>query len=515
MAITLLSKRYVDIKDLFLSPDKYIDTEVTVVGLIQSTRKQRLTTPLDDGTSVSKEFYFVHLSDSHVVPLQVIFDETEGDFTKYYPLMTTHSSIKVKGLLVKSPAKGQPIELKAKEILYFGQVLNPSLYPLSHKYPKPEELREHPHLRARSRWSSTIAQIGSALALAVHTFYQANGYAHIRTPILTGSDCEGGGEVFCVTSLLKDKLEEIPTTTETKTHHVINEEGVEVVEEYTEKTSTIDFKQDAFAKRTYLTVSGQLHVEAAYAVHKGPCYVFGPFFRKEGSASYKHAAEGWMIEPETWFCELSDLIDTAEASIKFCIEYILTNCKAEMIYRDSVKKGLIDKLTKYCSEPFIRIRHSEAVEILKEAVKKGVKFTFPISDDMDFSAEHERYLTETYYDGKFVAITHWPSHIKAFYMLKSDDDPTVVECFDIICPYVGEIVGGSMREHRLEMLEAEMEKRGMDKSPLDFYLDLRKCGSVPHGGWGIGFDRLMMVITGADNIKDIAPFPRYSGHCPY
>ena len=428
----------------------------------------------------SKTFSFLEINDGSCMKnLQCVVDaDCEG-----YALLknaTTGASVSVEGALIASQGKGQSWEIHATKIEILG--LAPETFPLQKKGHTVEFLRSIPHLRARTNRFGAMFRVRSRLAFAVHQFFQERGFAYVHTPIITASDCEGAGELFRVTTL---PPEDAPK----------NADG------------NVDFSQDFFARPSFLTVSGQLEAETL-ACALGKVYTFGPTFRAENSNTSRHASEFWMIEPEMAFCDIHGDIDVAEALIKYLIADILKNCLDEIeFFNKFIDKTLRERLEQVVEKPFVRISYTEAVEILK---KSGEKFEFPIVWGEGLQSEHERFLTEKHFKSP-VAVYDYPREAKPFYMRQNDDGKTVAAT-DLLVPGIGEIVGGSQREERLEKLLAAMEAHGLSEKDYAWYVDLRRFGSVPHAGFGLGFERMLMFVTGEGNIRDVIPFPRTPGH---
>ena len=382
----------------------------------------------------------------------------------------------VRGAVVLTPEAKQPLEIKASSIEVEGK--STPDYPLQKKRHSVEFLRTIQHLRPRTNLFSATFRVRSVAAYAIHEFFQSRGFVYVHTPIITGSDCEGAGEMFQVTTL---DLNDVPRT----------EDG------------QVDYSKDFFGKKTSLTVSGQLNAEN-FAMAFGDVYTFGPTFRAENSNTQRHAAEFWMIEPEMAFCDLKGYMDTAEAMTKFVIRYVLDNCPDEMaFFNQFIDKGLIERLELVANSEFGRITYTEAIEILK---KNNKKFQFPVEWGVDIQTEHERYLTEVVYK-KPVFVTDYPKEIKSFYMKMNADGKTVAAA-DMLVPGIGELIGGSQREEDYGKLVARMDELGMDKTNYEWYLNLRKFGGVEHAGYGLGFERMIMYLTGIQNIRDVLPFPR-------
>jgi asparaginyl-tRNA synthetase len=430
----------------------------------------------------SKDFSFIELNDgSSLCNLQVIAKSTLPNYATIQRL-TTGAAITVTGALVPSQGKGQKWELVA-EILEIVGTADDS-YPLQKKGHTPEFLREIAHLRPRSNLFSSIFRVRSRLAFAVHQFFQERGFVYVHTPIITGSDCEGAGELFRVSTI---DIKNPP-----------------------KKNGEIDFAQDFFARPTYLTVSGQLEAEA-FALALSKVYTFGPTFRAENSNTSRHASEFWMIEPEMAFCDLNGNMDLAEDFVKYLIADAKKHCPDEMeLFAKFVDKELLSRLDFVVDRRFQRIAYADAVNLLK---KSGEKFEFPVDYGLNLQSEHERWLTEKHFKCP-VTVFNFPKEIKPFYMRFNDDGKTVT-AMDLLVPGIGEIVGGSQREERLEMLEENMRQHGMDPADYKWYLDLRRYGTVPHSGFGLGFERMLMFITGVSNIRDVIPFARTPGSAEF
>lgn len=438
------------------------DTHAKVCGWVRTVRDQ-------------KSFAFIEINDGSTLGnLQVIADANISGYEEAMKKLTTGASVAITGTLVESPGKNQTLELKAEEIRVIG-LCDSTKYPLQKKRHSFEFLRTIAHLRPRTNTQGAILRVRNALAFATHLFFQGRGFLYIQTPIITGSDCEGGGEMFRVTNLEKANPE-----------------------------------KDFFGKSTFLTVSGQLEAEIV-ACGLSDVYTFSPTFRAENSNTSRHLAEFWMIEPEMAFADLKDDMECAESYLKFCINYILKNCAEDLEFFDKfIEKGLIERLTHVANAPFAHIPYTEAIEILKNAPKK---FEFPVDWGTDLQSEHERYLAEEYCK-KPVIVTDYPASIKAFYM-RSNEDGKTVAAMDILVPKIGEIIGGSQREERLDVLEKKIEEFGLKKEDYWWYLELREYGSVPHAGFGLGFERLVLFATGMENIRDVIPFPRFPGHAEF
>ena len=458
----------IDAKELYEKIDEYMDKEVTLEGWIRNHRKQ-------------KEFGFIDFSDGTCFKhIQVVYDNKLEDFEeiqKYH----VGSAIRVVGTVVKSPKEGQPFEIQASEVILLGEC--PEDYPIQPKKHSREFLREQAYLRPRTNLFQAVFRVRSVAAYAIHKYFQDRGYVYFHAPLITASDCEGAGEMFHVTCL---DLENIPKV-----------------------DGKVDYSKDMFSKPTSLTVSGQLEAETFALAYK-KTYTFGPTFRAENSNTKVHANEFWMIEPEIAFCDLNGDMEIMEEMLKYVVSYVLEHCKDEMEFLDKfVEKGLLDKLTKLVNSKFTRVTHKEVIDILQKA---DVKWEFVPIQGEDIAKEHEKYITE-YFDGP-VFITDWPKDIKAFYMKQNPDGETVA-AVDLEVPGAGEIMGGSQREEDYDKLVARMDELGMDKDELDWYINLRKYGGCVHSGFGMGFERLLIYLTGVENIRDVIPYPRTPGNCEF
>ncbi|OGQ96569.1 MAG: asparagine--tRNA ligase [Deltaproteobacteria bacterium RIFOXYD12_FULL_57_12] len=428
----------------------------------------------------AKDLSFLEINDgSCLANLQVLASPGLANFATDVKKITTGCSLRVKGELARSPAKGQEVELQAREIEVYGWAPAES-YPLQKKHHSFEFLRSIAHLRPRTNSLGSVARIRSALSFAVHRFFQEQGFYYVHTPIITTSDCEGAGEMFTVTAL---DLDNPPRTA----------------------TGRVDFAKDFFGRPASLTVSGQLEAEV-YALALGRVYTFGPTFRAENSNTSRHLAEFWMIEPEMAFCDLQGDIDVAEALLKYLIAYALEHCQEDIeLFNRFIDKELIAKLSGVLEQEFARISYTEAVERLQRA---GRAFEFPVSWGIDLQSEHERYLTEEIFKRPLV-VTDYPRAIKPFYMRVNDEK--TVAAMDILFPGLGEMVGGSQREERYDMLLTRMTETGVNPDDYQWYLDLRRFGTAPHAGFGLGFERLIQFVTGMANIREVIPFPRTPG----
>ncbi|MDU2575609.1 MAG: asparagine--tRNA ligase [Finegoldia magna] len=458
------------IRDLIKDYEKYSDKEVEVGGWIKNSR-------------FSKNVGFIELNDGTFFnPVQIVVGKDNEDFEKSEKLKLS-SAIIVVGKLVLTPNSKQPFEIQASKVIVEGESTDD--YPLQKKRHTFEFLRTILHLRPRTNTFNAVFRVRSRLAFAIHKFFNERGFVYVHTPIITGSDAEGAGEMFRVTTL---DLDNIPK----------DDDG------------NVDFSQDFFSKSTNLTVSGQLQAEA-YALAFRNVYTFGPTFRSEHSNTPRHAAEFWMMEPEICFADLDDVCNLAEDMVRYIIKDVMENCEEEIKFFNSfIDKNLIERLTKVANKSFKKLTYTEAVEILQ---KSGEKFEYPVEWGMDLQTEHEKYLSEKVVDGP-VFVTDYPKEIKAFYMRLNDDNKTVAAT-DLLVPGIGELIGGSQREERYELLDKKMDELGFNKEEYKWYLDLRKYGGVKHGGFGLGFERMVMYMTGMSNIRDVIPFPRTVGHCEY
>jgi asparaginyl-tRNA synthetase len=448
-----------------------IGKKVTINGWVRSTRDQQTIT-------------FININDGSTVNgMQVVAEQNLPNYDTIIKKLLTGTSATITGTVVQSPGKGQTVEIKAEAISIIGEC--PEDYPLQKKRHTFEYLRTIAHLRPRTNTFGAVTRVRHALAMATHRFFDEQGFVYINTPIITSSDCEGAGQMFRVSTLDMNKP---PRTQE----------------------GNIDNSQDFFEKPTFLTVSGQLEGEA-YACALSNIYTFGPTFRAENSNTSRHLAEFWMIEPEIAFANLTDDMDCAEAYLKYCIKYVLEHCPQDMTFFDSfIEKGLIQRLTHVLETPFERLEYTRAVDILLNC---GKTFQYPVFWGVDLQSEHERYLVEEVFK-KPVILHNYPATIKPFYM-RINDDGTTVANMDILVSGVGEIIGGSQREERLDVLERRMTEMGMKYEDYWWYIELRKYGSVPHAGFGLGFERLIQFTTGMENIRDVIPFPRYPGHAEF
>ena len=457
----------IDMKDLYNKD--FIDKEVELQGWVRNHRKQ-------------KEFGFIDFNDgTYFKNIQVVYENKLKDFDKIQKIKVG-SAIQIKGKVITSPKEGQEFEISAKNITLLGDC--PDDYPIQPKRHTREFLREQAYLRPRTNLFNAVFRVRSIAAMAIHTYFQEKGYVYVHTPILTANDGEGAGEMFLTTTMDLNKIKK-------------TEDG------------KIDFSDDFFGKKVGLTVTGQLEGETFAMAYKR-IYTFGPTFRAENSNTKTHACEFWMIEPEIAFCDLEGLMDIEEDMLKFIVKYVLDNAKAEMEFLDKfVENGLIEKLEKLLNSKFTRITHKEVIKILKEA---DTKFEFTPEYGEDIAKEHEKYITE-YFNGP-VFITNWPKDIKAFYMKQNDDNKTVA-AVDLEVPGAGELMGGSQREEKYDKLINRMNELGMEKEGLEWYINLRKFGGCVHSGFGMGFERLLIYLTGVDNIRDVIPYPRTPKNCDY
>jgi asparaginyl-tRNA synthetase len=450
------------------------DAPVTVKGWVRTRR--------DSKAGIS----FVHLSDgSSFHPLQVVAPNTLANYAEEVSKLTAGCAVEATGTIVPSPAKGQPFEMQASAIKVIGWVEDPDTYPIQPKAHTMEFLREVAHLRPRTNVIAAATRVRHTLAKAIHRFFDDEGFFWVNTPIITASDAEGAGALFRVSTL---DFANLPRNPQGK----------------------VDFAQDFFGREAFLTVSGQLNVEA-YCLALSKVYTFGPTFRAENSNTSRHLAEFWMIEPEIAFADLSDNATLAEGLLKFTFETLLKERQDDLAFFDQrVEKGLVEKLRGIVESEFVRMDYGEAIGVLERAKEK---FEFPVKWGIDLQSEHERYLTEKHAK-RPVIVTNYPKDIKAFYMRVNADGKTVA-AMDVLAPGMGEIIGGSQREERIEVLDARMEERGIDRQHYGWYRDLRRYGTVPHAGFGLGFERTLAYVTGLSNVRDAIPFPRTPGSARY
>lgn len=463
------------IKSLYRETGNYRDKEITVSGWIRNIR-------------ISKNFGFIEMNDgSFFKNLQIVIEADKLDNFAELSKLNIGSAITAQGILVLTPEAKQPFELKAESVAVDG-ASTPD-YPLQKKRHSFEYLRTIAHLRPRTNTFSAVFRVRSMIAYAIHSFFQERGFVYVHTPIITASDCEGAGEMFQVTTM---DLNNLPKT----------EDG------------NVDYSKDFFGKQANLTVSGQLNVET-YCMAFRNVYTFGPTFRAENSNTQRHAAEFWMIEPEIAFADLQDDMELAEDMLKYIINYCLENAPEEMqFFNQFVDKGLLDRLNHVVNSDFAHVTYTEAIKILEDDTAAGkVKFDYPVKWGCDLQTEHERYLTEQVFK-RPLFVTDYPKEIKAFYM-KLNDDKKTVAAMDLLVPGVGEIIGGSQREENYDTLTARMKELGLKEEDYSFYLDLRKYGTNKHAGFGLGFERAVMYITGVSNIRDVLPFPRTVGTAEY
>jgi asparaginyl-tRNA synthetase len=449
----------------------FLGKEILIKGWIRTVRNQ-------------KTFTFIEINDGSTLSnFQVILPSATPNYLELIEKISTGASISVKGKIVESPGSGQSIEMHATEVIVIGSC--DETYPLQKKRHSFEFLRSIAHLRPRTNTLGAVARVRNSLAFATHQFFQNQGFLYVHTPIITASDCEGAGKMFQVTTL---DLEQTPK----------NEKG------------RADFEQDFFHRPTYLTVSGQLNGEI-YACALSDIYTFGPTFRAENSNTSRHLAEFWMIEPEMAFADLNDNMDCAEAYLKYVLKYTLEQCAEDMeFFNQYISEGIIKQLNHIIETPFERATYTNAVTILEKSQKN---FVFPVQWGLDLQSEHERYLAEEYF-GKPVIITDYPKEIKAFYMRVNEDNKTVA-AMDVLFPKIGEMIGGSQREERFDELERKLKEANLSSTEYWWYLELRKYGSVPHAGFGLGFERLVQFVTGMENIRDVIPFPRFPGKADF
>lgn len=459
------------LKEIFADSEKYGGKKVVVAGWVKTLRD-------------SKAFGFIELNDGSCFKnVQVVFEREKIKNYDEIARQNVGASLIVTGTLVLTPEARQPFEIKAENVKVEG-ASSPD-YPLQKKRHSLEYLREIAYLRPRTNTFGAVFRIRSEAAFAIHEFFNSQGFVYVHTPLITGSDCEGAGAMFQVTTL---DLNDVPK----------------------KENGKVDYSQDFFGKQASLTVSGQLSAEA-YAMAFGNVYTFGPTFRAERSNTARHAAEFWMIEPEMAFCDLAGYMDVAEAMVKHIIRHVTKTCPSELKFlNDFVDKGLLERLENVASNDFVRLPYTEAIKIL-EPVKD--KFEFPVYWGCDLQSEHERYLTEQVYK-KPVFLTDYPKEIKAFYMRLNDDGKTVAAA-DLLVPGIGELIGGSQREERVDVLLARMNELGLKPEDYDWYINLRKFGGTTHSGYGLGFERMVMYLTGIANIRDVIPFPRTVGNLEY
>lgn len=438
---------------------------VTIKGWVRTKREQ-------------KEFSFLEVNDgSSLAGLQVVVNQTVPGYTETIKRINTGASVEISGTLVESPAKGQRVELQAEALTVYGEA-DAETYPLQKKRHSFEFLREIGHLRSRTNTLGAVFRVRNACAAAIHQFFQERGFLWVHTPIISASDCEGAGEMFTVTGF---NLKQVPLTPDQQ----------------------VDFSQDFFGRQAYLTVSGQLEAEIM-AMAFSNVYTFGPTFRAENSNTSRHLAEFWMIEPEMAFCDLEGDMDLAEAFLKHIFQQVMNQCPEDMeFFNERIDKTVLATAENIINNEFARVSYTEAIALLEKADKK---FDYPVEWGLDLQSEHERYLAEDLFK-KPTIVTDYPAQIKAFYMRLNDDEKTV-RAMDVLAPKIGEIIGGSQREERLDVLQRRITAQGLDPQAYWWYLDLRRYGTVPHAGFGLGFERLVQFLTGMGNIRDVIPFPR-------
>ena len=457
----------IDVRNIYENTKEYMNKEVTLQGWVRNHRRQ-------------KEFGFIDFSDGTTFKnIQIVYDNTLDKFEEITKIKVG-SSLEVVGTVIKSQGAGQEFEIKALNITLLGDC--PDEYPIQPKRHTREFLREQAYLRPRTNLFNAVFRVRSIAAMAIHTYFQERGYVYFHAPLITASDCEGAGQMFQVTTLDLERIS---------------------------KSGNVDYSKDFFGKPAALTVSGQLEAETFAMAYK-KVYTFGPTFRAENSNTKTHASEFWMIEPEIAFCDLNGVMDIEEDMLKYIVKYVLEHAKDEIEFFDKfVEKGLIQKLTKLINSKFTRISHHDVIKILKEA---KVKWEFAPEYGEDIAREHEKYITE-YFDGP-VFITDWPKDIKAFYMKLNPDNETVA-AVDLEVPGAGELIGGSEREADYDKLVKRMHEMNVDPKSMDWYLNLRKFGGCYHSGFGLGFERLLIYLTGVENIRDVIPYPRTPGNCDF
>ncbi|MBP5624826.1 MAG: asparagine--tRNA ligase [Lachnospiraceae bacterium] len=457
------------IATLFRETDAYASKEITICGWVRTNRSQA-------------QFGFLNVNDgSFFESLQVVYENSLNNFDDISKIRVG-ASVEVKGVLVLTPDMPQPFEVKATAVRMLGD--SPENYPIQPKRHTREFLRTVAHLRPRTNLFSAVFRVRSVAAMAIHSYFQERGYVYVHTPLITGADCEGSDQMFKITTF---NFNDLP----------LDEEG------------KVDFSKDLFGKQSFITGSGQLQGET-FAMAFGDIYTFGPTFRTENSNTQTHANEFWMIEPEMAFCDLQGLMDVEEEMLKYVVKYVMDKCPEEIDFCDKfVSKGLKDKLTALLNSEFTRISHHDVIDILKKA---NVKWEFEPDYGEDIAKEHERYITE-HFNGP-VFVTDWPKEIKAYYMKVNPDNKTVA-AVDLLVPQAGELMGGSQREENLDKLLERMNEMGVDKDGIDWYLDTRRYGGCIHSGFGMGFERLIMYLTGVENIRDVIPFPRTPRSCDF
>jgi asparaginyl-tRNA synthetase len=457
-----------------LSGDLTTGSSVTIQGWVRTRRDSKAG------------FSFINVHDgTSFDPIQVVAANELPNYVDEIQKLTAGCAVECTGTLVESLGRGQKFEIQAEQVSVVGWVEDPDTYPIQPKRHSFEFLRSVAHLRPRTNTFSAVTRVRHATARAIHRFFHEQGYYWINTPIITASDAEGAGDMFRVSTL---DIANLPRTDQ----------------------GNVDFSQDFFAREAFLTVSGQLNVEG-YCLAMSKVYTFGPTFRAENSNTARHLAEFWMVEPEIAFADLDDLADLSEAFLKYIFSAILEECPEDMaFFAQRIEATAIERLQKFLETPFVRLDYVDAIEILKSS---GQKFEYPAKWGLDLQTEHERYLTETHFESP-VIVKNYPTEIKAFYMRLSDDGKTVA-ALDVLAPGIGEIIGGAQREERLDVLERRMRECDLDVDTYDWYLDLRRYGTVPHAGFGLGFERLVSYITGMANIRDVIPYPRVPGKADF
>lgn len=459
----------IDVKELYENISEFMEKEVVLQGWIRNHRKQ-------------KEFGFIDFSDgTYFKTVQIVYDNQLSDFDQIQKLRVG-SAIEVQGKVIESPAQGQAFELHLETLKLLGD--SPEDYPIQPKRHTREFLREQAYLRPRTNLFGAVFRVRSVAAMAIHEYFQSHNYVYVHTPLITTADCEGSDQMFKITTL---DFNHLPKTEDGK----------------------VDMTKDLFGKQAFVTGTGQLHGEAFALAYK-KIYTFGPTFRTENSNTKTHANEFWMIEPEIAFCDLEGLMDIEEEMLKFVVRYVIEKCPNEIAFFDQfVEKGLKEKLTKLVNSKFTRISHKEVVDILNQS---GIDWEFKPTYEDDIAKEHEKYITE-YFNGP-VFITNWPKDIKAWYMKVNEDNKTVA-AVDLEVPGAGELMGGSQREENYDKLMTRIEEMGVDKNTVDWFCNLRRFGGCYHSGFGMGFERLLIYLTGVENIRDVIPFPRTPGNCDY